>query len=323
MNLITRLATLALLVFAFGVSNAIAQRYPAKPIHIVVPFPAGGATDVGTRVIGQKMAESWGQPVVVENRPGANTIIGAEAVAKAAPDGYTLLMAIDSTLVMNQSLYNKLPYDPLKDFAPVTRTFSTRPILVVDAATWPKSVQELIQQAKANPGKLNFGAGTITTRLGGELFKSLAGIDIVYVPYKGSAGTVQGLLSGDLRMIVDGVTANLSHIKNGKFRALAGLSSRPIPALPNLPTLAEAAGLPGFDVEVWQGLVAPAGTPLGIVNQLPQEMVGMLNLSEVNEKLTLMGVYPGTSTPAEFAAFIPAEAERWSKVIKQAGIRIE
>ena len=322
MNVITRVVTLGL-VFTIGIGSAFAQGYPTKPIRIIVPFPAGGATDIAARIVGQKTAENWGQPVIVENRPGANTIIGAEAVAKAAPDGYTLLMAIDSTLVMNQSLYAKLPYNPLKDFAPITRTTTSRQILVVDAAKGPKSVKELIQQAKANPGKLNFGAGTVTNQLGGELFKSMAGIDMVYVPYKGSPPTVQGLLSGDVTMIIDGVVASLPHIKSGKFRVLANLGLGPIAALPNLPTLAAEAGLPGFDVVIWQGLLAPAGTPAEIVNKLQQEVVRIFSLPDVKEKLASMGQDLVTSTPAEFAAFIRTEAERWSNVIKQAGIRIQ
>ena len=322
MNVITRVVTLGL-VFTIGIGSAFAQGYPTKPIRIIVPFPAGGATDIAARIVGQKTAENWGQPVIVENRPGANTIIGAEAVAKAAPDGYTLLWAIDSTLVMNQSLYTKLPYNPLKDFAPITRTTTSRQILVVDAAKGPKSVKELIQQAKANPGKLNFGAGTVTNQLGGELFKSMAGIDMVYVPYKGSPPTVQGLLSGDVTMIIDGVVASLPHIKSGKFRVLANLGLGPIAALPNLPTLAAEAGLPGFDVVIWQGLLAPAGTPAEIVNKLQQEVVRIFSLPDVKEKLASMGQDLVTSTPAEFAAFIRTEAERWSNVIKQAGIRIQ
>jgi len=322
MNVITRVVTLGL-VFTIGIGSAFAQGYPTKPIRIIVPFPAGGATDIAARIVGQKTAENWGQPVIVENRPGANTIIGAEAVAKAAPDGYTLLWAIDSTLVMNQSLYTKLPYNPVKDFAPITRTTTSRQILVVDAAKGPKSVKELIQQAKANPGKLNFGAGTVTNQLGGELFKSMAGIDMVYVPYKGSPPTVQGLLSGDVTMIIDGVVASLPHIKSGKFRVLANLGLGPIAALPNLPTLAAEAGLPGFDVVIWQGLLAPAGTPAEIVNKLQQEVVRIFSLPDVKEKLASMGQDLVTSTPAEFAAFIRTEAERWSNVIKQAGIRIQ
>jgi tripartite-type tricarboxylate transporter receptor subunit TctC len=316
-------ATLAALALCAAAGSAWAQAYPAKPIHIVVPFPAGGATDLGSRIIGQKMAENWGQPVIVENRPGANTIIGAEAVARAAPDGYTLLMAIDSTLVMNQSLYSKLPYDPLKDFSPVTRTFTSRQILVVNAASGPKSVQELIRQAKANPGKLNFGAGTITNVLAGELFKSLAGIELVHVPYKGSQPTVQGLLAGDVTMIIDGISASMPHVKSGKLRVLANMGLGPIAALPNLPTLSAEAGLPGFDVVIWMGLVAPAGTSSDIVNKLHQEVVRIFQLAEVNAKLAAIGQDLVTATPAQFATFIRTESERWSQVIKQAGIRME
>jgi tripartite-type tricarboxylate transporter receptor subunit TctC len=276
-----------------------------------------------SRIIGQKMAENWGQQVLVDNRPGANTIIGAEAVAKAAPDGYTLLMAIDSTLVMNQSLYSKLPYDPIKDFAPVTLTVWSHLILVTDASSGPKSVAELVQMAKANPGKVNFGAGTITTQLAGEMFKKAAGLDMVFVPYKGSPGTVQGLLSGDVKFIVDGVTSSVPHIKSGRFRVLATTGSRPIAALPGLPTLAAGAGLPGFDVVIWQGLVAPVGTPSDIIAKLNQEILRIYALPDVRERIAAAGLDPVTSTPAEFTAFIRSESERWGKAIKEAGIRLD
>ena len=311
------------LLTAVGLGTVTAQTYPSKPIRIIVPFPAGGPTDVLSRIIGQKMTENWGQQVLVDNRPGANTIIGAEAVAKAAPDGYTLLMAIDSTLVMNQSLYSKLPYDPIKDFAPITLSCWSHLILVTDANTGPKSVAELIQIARANPGKINFGAGTITTQLAGEMFTKAAGLDMVYVPYKGSAGTVQGLLSGDVKFIVDGVTSSLPHIKSGKFRVLATTGTRPIAALPGLPTLAAEAGLPGFDVVIWQGLVAPAGTPSDIIAKLYQEILRIYALPDVKERIAAAGLDPVTSTPAEFTAFIRSESERWTKVIKEAGIRLD
>ncbi len=206
MKLFVHMLMLALLAAAGHVYAQGAASYPSKPGRITVPFPSGGPSDVQARVIGQKLSDTWGQAVIVDNRPGANTIIGAEAVAKAAPDGHTLLLAIDSTLVMNQSLYSKLPYDPIKDFVPITLTAWASLILVADAATGPKSVKDLIAQAKANPGRLNFGAGTITTQLGGEMLKSAAGIDMVFVPYKGSPGTVQGLLSGDVNIIMDAET---------------------------------------------------------------------------------------------------------------------
>jgi tripartite-type tricarboxylate transporter receptor subunit TctC len=319
------LASILALAFlnAIGLGNATAQTYPSKPIRIVVPFPAGGPTDVLSRIIGQKMSDNWGQQVLVDNRPGANTIIGAEAVAKAVPDGYTLLMAIDSTLVMNQSLYSKLPYDPIKDFAPVTLTVWSHLILVTDASTGPKSVAELVQMARANPGKVNFGAGTITTQLAGEMFKKAAGLDATFVPYKGSPGTVQGLLSGDVTFIVDGVTSSVPHIKSGKFRVLATTGSRPIAALPGLPTLAAEAGLPGFDVVIWQGLVAPAGTSSDIIAKLNQEILRIYALADVKERIAAAGLDPVTSTPAEFTAFIRSESERWSKVIKETGIRLD
>jgi tripartite-type tricarboxylate transporter receptor subunit TctC len=287
-----------------------------------VPFPPGGPSDVQARLIGQKMSESWGQQVIIDNRPGANTLIRAEAVAKSAPDGYTLLLVIDSTLVMNQSLYTKLPYDPLRDFAPIAITAWSPLIIAVDAATGPKSVKDLIEQAKANPGKVNFGAGTITTQLGGEMIKNAAGVDMTYVPYKGSPGTVQGLLSGDVKVIIDGVTASVPHIKSGKFRVIANMGSRPIAALPGLPTLA-TEGVSGVDLAVWQGIVAPAGTPADIIAKLQQEVARILNLAEIREKLISVGLDPAPSSTAEFSAFIKTEAERWGKIIKQAGVRLE
>lgn len=305
------------------VAAQAAAAYPSKPIRIIVPFPAGGPSDVGARVIAEKMAANWNQPVLVENRPGGNTVIGAEAVAKAAPDGYTLLTAIDSTLTMNQHLYSKLPYDPLKDFAPVTLMMWSPIIMVVDAAKGPKSVAELMAQAKANPGKLSFGSGTITTQLAGELIKSMAGINTIYVPYKGSPGTVQGLLSNDVNYILDGVTSSMPHIKSGKFRVLARLSSRPISALPDLPPIAQEPGLGGFDVAVWLGLAAPAGTPADVVGKIHQEVTRIYTLPDVREKLAAVGIDPATMPPAEFATFVRTEAARWGKVIKEAGIKLE
>jgi tripartite-type tricarboxylate transporter receptor subunit TctC len=300
-----------------------AQPYPNKPIRVVVPFPAGGPSDVGMRLIAQKMTESMGQQVLVDNRPGANTIIGAEAVAKAAPDGYTLLCAIDSTLTMNQFLFRKLPYDPIKDFAPISLILWSPVILVTDAATGPKSVKELIQEAKANPGKVNFGAGTVATQLIGEQIKSRAGIDMVHVPYKGSPETVKGLLSNDVRFILDGVTSSVPHIRSGKFRALANLGVRPISALPGLPVFATEADMPGFEVGVWLGVVATAGTPAAIVDRLNQEIGRALAMPDVREKLASSGLEPFPGTPAEFAAFIKKEAERTEPMIRKAGIRLD
>ncbi len=319
-TLLRRLVLPAALVIS---GAALSQSYPSKPIRVIVPSAAGGATDVLTRVIAQKMLDSWGQQVIADNRPGANTMIGAQVAAKAAPDGYTLLMALDSTLTMNQSLYGKIGYDPIRDFAPVTRTVVSPLILIVDAEKGASSIKDLIQRAKANPGKLTFGTGTPTTRLAGEQLKNLTGTDMVSVPFKSSAGTVQGLLSKDVDFIIDGATNGISHIRNGKFRVLASLSSQPIENLPNLPSLASELGLAEFDVAVWLGLVAPAGTPPDIIARLNQEVVRILALPDVREKLSNVGLIPATNTPAEFGAFIRSESERWGRVIRQAGIKID
>ena len=303
--------------------SAPAQNFPSKQIRLIVPFPAGGPSDVLARVTGEKLAINWGQQVLVDNRPGANTIIGAELVAKAPPDGYTLLLAIDSTLTMNQYLYSKLPYDPLRDFAPVTQMMTGAMIMVADSAMGPKSIQELVQLAKANPGKISYGGGTIISQLGGELFKRVAGIDMVYVPYKGSTPTTQGLLSNDVTFIFNGVTSDLPHIRSGKFRLLANTGSRGIPAIPDAPRLMDVPGFAGFDVAVWLGLVAPAGTPPEILNRIHQEIARVYTLQDVKDKLAGAGIEPVTSTPAEFAAFIRRDAERWSKVIRDAGIKLD
>lgn len=302
---------------------AMAQGYPNKPIRIIVPSPAGGPTDVGARIIGQKMSDQWGQPIVIENRAGGNNMIGTQVVAKAAPDGYTLLMALDSTLTMHPSLYAKLPYDPAKDFAPVALAFWAPILMITDAATGPKSVKELIQKAKANPGKVSFGAGTLTSQLGGELLRSQLGVNMLLVPYKGSAGTTQGLLSNDVNFTLDGATTSMPHIKSGKFRVLANLSQRPVAALPSLPSFASEVGIPSFDVSVWVGIVAPVGTPSDIVAQLNQEIVRILALPDVKEKLSSIGMEPGGGSPGEFTSFIRAETDKWSKVIKESGFKVE
>ena len=319
-------ATLAMLALTAGTGAALAQgtaQYPNRTLRIVVPSPAGGPSDVGARVVGEKMAAGLGQPVVIENRAGGNNVIGTQVVARAAPDGYTLLMALDSTLTMHPSLYAKLPYDAARDFAPVALAFWSPILMITNAATGPKTVKELIQAAKANPGKLSFGAGTLTTRLGGELLKSQLAADLLIVPYKGSAGTTQGLLSNDVTFILDGATTGMPHIRSGKFRVLANLSQRTVAALPNLPKFATEAGMPGFDVSVWLGFVAPAGTPTDIIATLNQEIVRILGLPEVKEKLSSIGLEPAGGTPAEFESFIRAETERWSRVIKASGFRAE
>jgi tripartite-type tricarboxylate transporter receptor subunit TctC len=318
-----RYGALAALAMLLALRPAAAQdAYPNRPIHLVIPFPAGGPSDIAARIIGQKMTEDWGQPVIVENRPGANTIIGAQAVAKAAGDGYTLLMAIDSTLVMNQYLYKSLPYDPF-DFVPITPTVKSMSLLAVRADTGPKTVKELIERAKAAPGKLNYGAGTITAQLMGVQFHKAAGIDIVYVPFKGTAETVNGLMNGSVELIY-GATVTVSPlIEGGKVRALAKVDSRPNP-YPELQTLAAAAGLSNLDdMAVWLGLVAPKGTPKDIVDKLNKEVVHILAEPDVREKFDKTGNFAVSSSPEDFDAFIHREAARWEKVLRDANIKYD
>jgi tripartite-type tricarboxylate transporter receptor subunit TctC len=315
-------------LFAFMALPAAAQDaakdYPNRAIHIVVPFPAGGPADIASRLLGQKMSEDWGQPVIVDNRPGGNTVIGAVQVAKAAPDGYTLLMAIDSTLVMNQFVYSSLPYDPFTDFAPITTTTKTVSVLSVSGSDGPKSVKELIAQAKAAPGKLNYGAGTITSQLMGWRFHKAAGIDILYVPFKGTPATVNGLLTGSVQLIYASNTIVNPLIESGKVRALARLDSRTPASVANIPTLAEAADLPNLeDMAVWLGLVAPKGTPKPIIDKLQRKVVEIMADPAMRAKNERTGAYSITSTPEEFAKFIRQEASRWQPVLKETGIKFD
>ena len=313
-----------ILALAFLISAAAhAEVYPAKAIHIVVPSPAGGPSDVGARVIGERIAASWGQPVVIENRPGGNNVIGTQAVAKATPDGYTLLLALDSTLTMHPALYKDLPYDPARDFAPVALAFIS-PIVIIADASAPNSVRELLELARANPGKIAFGAGTLTTRLAGEMLKSQTRTDMLVIPYKGSAGTTQGLLSKDVTFTLDGATTSMPHIRSGKLKVLANLSQRPIPALPNVPTFAAETGLQDFDILVWLGFMAPAGTPADIVTKLNREIVRVLALPEVKERLAAVGLDAADPrSPEQFAAYIRSERERWTRVIRASGFKAE
>jgi len=289
-----------------------------------VPFPAGGPTDINARVIAQKMSEVWGQPVVIENRPGANTAIGAQMVAKAAPDGYTLLAAMDTTLVMNPATKKNLPYDPHKDFTYITMAAQNTSLLSVRAEDGPKTVKELIAQAKAKPGKLNYGAGIITTRLAGYLFAREAGLTVQLIPYKGSPDVVQGLLTGAVDFIVDGIATALPLIQGGKVRALAKLNSRPLSALPDVQPLSVAAELPGLgDMSSWTGLVAPAGTPRPIVEKIQREVAAMFADPAVFKKLEGAGLAATSSTPEEFEAYFRKEAVRWDNAFRESGIKLD
>jgi tripartite-type tricarboxylate transporter receptor subunit TctC len=300
-----------------------ADAYPSRTVRMIVPFPAGGPTDILSRVVAQRLSEVWGQPVVIENQPGANTAIAAARVAKMPADGYTLLAAMDVTMVLNPITTKNLSYDPLKDFALITLGSKNTSLLSVRAEDGPKTVKELIARAKANPGKLNYGAGIITTRLAGYLFNREAGLDVQYIPFNGSPPTVQGLLTGAVDYIVDGTATSLPLIQGGKLRALAKLNSRPLPALPEVRPLAVEAGIPALDdVSTWIGFVAPAGTPRSIVDKIQREVVKMYADPVIAEKLEKAGISTASSSPEEFEAFVRKEQGRWERVFKDSGIQL-
>ncbi len=317
---------LALAVACAAVAPAgMAQTYPSKPIRFVVPFPPGGPLDVMARGVGQKLQETWGQPVVVDNRPGAGGGIGADLVAKSPGDGYTLLMGAVSTHAINPSLYAKIPYDAQKDFVPVALVAQVPNILVINPSVPVQSVQELIGYARAKPGSLSFGSGSTgsTGHLAGELFKTMAGVDMVHIPYKGGAPAMQDLLAGQTQLMFDNLANALPQVKAGKLRALAVTTLKRAPAVPDLPTIAEA-GLPGFDLTTWFGVFVPAGTPPETVAKLNAEIVKALASRDLGERLAAMGtVAPESNTPERFAAFVRAEAAKYAKVVKDSGARVD
>jgi len=305
--------------------GAGAQSYPSKPIRLVVPYPPGGPLDIMARAIGQKLTEAWSQPVVVDNRAGAGGNIGADLVAKSPADGYTLLMGAVATHAINPTLYGKVPYDPVKDFAPVALVAQVPNILVVNPALPVKSVKELIELARARPGYLNFGSGSTgsTGHLAGELFKTMAGVQMVHIPYKGGAPAMADLLAGQVQLMFDNLANALPNVRAGRLRALAVTTLARSPAMPDLPTIAES-GLPEFDLTTWFGLMVPAGTPADIVAKLNAETVRALNAKDMRERLEKMGAEPpANNTPEHFAAFIRAEAAKYAKVIKDSGAKVE
>jgi tripartite-type tricarboxylate transporter receptor subunit TctC len=313
-----------LCVLAALYETAFAQGFPARTIRIVVPFPAGGPTDILSRIVAQKMSEDFGQPVVVENRPGADTALGAVQVARAAPDGYTLLAAMDNTLVMNPATKTSLPYDPFKDFAAISLGAKNTSLLTVRADDGPKSIGELIALGKAKNGTMNYGAGIITTRLAGYMFNREAGIKVQLIPYKGSAEVVQGLLTGAVDYIVDGTASSLPLITSGKLRPLAKLNSRPLPQLPDIPPLSVAAGMPALDdMSSWIAFMAPAGTPRAIIDKLQAEIVRIYADPATADKLEKSGINAVSSTPEELDAFFRREAVRWEKAFKDSGIKLD
>ena len=320
-----RIARIALAAaFAASAACAVAQPYPSQPIKIIVPFTAGGTTDILARTIGQKLGEAWKQPVIVENKPGAGGNIGADSVAKARPDGYTLLMGTIGTQAINQSLYAKMPYDSTRDFAPITLVAIVPNMLVVHPSVPAKSVAELVQLAKSKPGELNFASSSTggSPHLSGEMFKQMTGANIVHVPYKGSAPAVTDLLGGQVSMMFDNMPSVLPHVKAGKLRALGVTSARRSPAAPDIPTIAES-GVPGYEVDSWFGLLAPAGTPKEIVAKLSAEIVRILQMPDVNERLAQQGAVPVGNTPEQFAEHIARETAKWAKVVKTSGAKVD
>ena len=325
----TLVGALAALVLAVTAVDAQAQDpaagFPARTIRIVVPFPPGGVTDRLARMVAQKMQEHWGQPVVAENRPGASGMIAAEAVAKSAPDGYTLMMGHIGTHAINVSLFSKLPYDPVKDFAPVSLLVSVPNVLLVHPSVPANSVQELVALAKARPGTLNFaspGSGT-SGHMSAELFKSLAGIDIVHVPYKGPGPALQDLVAGQVNMLFDTVASSMPQVRGGKLKGLAVTTRERSAIAPGVPTMAES-GVPGYEIAPWFAAYAPAGTPPAVVNKLQVEMARILSLPEVRAAFVdQQGMTLIANSPAELGAHTQREIAKWAQVVKATGAKAE
>jgi tripartite-type tricarboxylate transporter receptor subunit TctC len=314
-----------LAALAVPISGGVfAQAYPNHPVRLVVPFSAGaGVTDIMSRLIAQRLGTSLGQPIVIDNRPGAGGIPATDFVAKSAADGYTLLMT-NVSFAANPYLYSKLPYDPVKDFVPVAMVNSAPLLLVVNPAVPANSVKELLAYAKSHPGQLNYGSGGVgsTPHLSGELFKSLSGMDAVHVPYKGGTPALNDLMGGQLSFMIENMPGTMPFVKAGKLRALAITSPQRSSLAPTLPTMAEA-GVPGYEVIGWNGLVAPKGTPPEIVARLHAEVAKILREPEVKQQLAALGAEPVGNTQEEFGRFIKAEMTRWGKIIKEKGIRAD
>ena len=314
----------ALVLAVAGAPGAYAQQYPGRPIRMIVPFPPSGSTDIMARVLAQKLTERLGQQVIVDNRGGAGGTIGMELAAKAPPDGYTLMMSTSITHTVGVSLYSKLPYNVLTDFAPITMAASVPLLVVVNPSVPARSVKELIALAKARPGQLNYaspGNGT-SGHLAAEMFKSMAGVDVVHVPYKGGGPAVMDLIGGQVQMLILSAVATLPHVKSGKLRALALTSLTRSPDLPNIPTVSES-GLPGYEVVLWYGVFAPAKTPKAIVTRLNQDVVRIMQSPEIGARLASEGGRPVGNTPEQFQEIIKADVAKWAKIVKDAGIKVE
>ncbi len=310
-----------LMLFA---GHAAAQTYPNKPIRVVLPFPPGGGTDALARIIGPKLSEGLGQSLVIDNRPGAAGNIAAEIVARSAPDGYTLYMGFSTVLTTSKSLYSKLAFDPIRDFAPITQLATAQYILVLHPLVPAKSVNELIALAKAKPGSLNYASSGVGSplHLAAELFKSRAGIDMVHVAYKGGGPAAAAVLGGETQVLFGSVASSLPHVKTGRLRALAVTGLKRSPLAPELPTLDES-GFAGFNVTAWDSFVAPAGTTRSIIARVHAETVKVLRLPGIRELINNVGYEPTGTTPEQLAEIIRTETAIWAKVIKDAGIKPE
>ena len=304
--------------------SVLAQAYPNKPIRLVVPFPPGGAVDFYARVVQPGLAEALGQPVVIDNKSGASGMLGAGMVAQAAPDGYTLLLGNIASLAINVGIYDKMPYDPRKDFTHIVRTVDVNYVLVVHPSLPVKNVAELVQYAKANPGKLSYGSagsGSLP-HLGTELFKAQAGIDMVHVPYKGGGPMVTDVLGGQIQVVLGDQANLMPHVQTGKLRALAVATTKRSANAPNIPTIAES-GLPGFDATAWQGPTGPPGMNADVVKKINEAFNKVMTTPAVNDKLMAGGLEPIGGTPQQFARFIDSEITKWTKIAKQVGVKAE
>ena len=322
MRYVTRLISAVFLATA-AIMPAFAQQYPTKPIKLILPFPAGGATDVMSRILAEKLTPRLGQTVIVENKPGAGTMLASEYVAKAPADGYTLLMAA-SSLVIAPSLYSKVNYDPIKDFTPVTQVAAVIHLVVVNPNLPVKSIQELITYLKANPGKVSYGStgsGT-STHLEAELFKKMAGVEIQHIPYKGSTPALADLVGGQTSMMFDPIASSKPYLESGRLRALAVTTAQRSVSAPDLPTVAES-GLPGYEAMPWLGIVAPAGTPKAVVDRLYKEVSEVLKMQDVKDRFKSLGLDIIGNTPAEFATFIAQDQKKWDQVIKNSGAKVD
>jgi len=313
---------LALAALCSATAGVFAQAYPSKPIRIVVGFPPGGGNDIIARMLGAKMQETWGQPVVIDNKPGAASIIAAEHVMKSAPDGYTLFVNATGGMSINPVLYTKLPYDSLKDFVPISMVGVFPLVLVVHPLVPVGSVRELIAYAKANPGKLNYSAGSTAFQVATEMFKQMTGTDVRHIPYKGSAAAIAAVIAGDVQMTIVDTPPLVAQIKAGKVKALAVTSAKRAASMSELPTLAES-GVPGYEMVLWIGVFAPAGTPREVVSKLNAEVVRIVRLPDIREKLDGMGVDPLGNTSEQTAEWIRREIARYGPVVKAANIKAE